>query len=252
LRLRFPRRSGLARVVLWATLAALLLGPFLPSAVAVPVAAGTSAPASPAIPVSSISNEYVTWNGANVSKASGESSAFTVSTGSTVLVLFHFTSIGGPNVSARLQAYYFGAAISSSSVLTTVAPTGAGLGTMNWSFGDYTYVLQGLFHLTVSLVYTSNGSAAWSESFWIVEQAPYRIVSGFTIFLLGLGAAELYGIATAGRRVRRPPAPPQTWQGPAAVTNAPPPAGTSEEPPTPADSSPPPMPTPAPPPEGSP
>jgi hypothetical protein len=243
-------RGGFAfwRVLLWATAAILLAGGLVPTTAAAP--AGTavplpSAPPHPSIGFAGLENEAVTWNGVNISQASDPGSAFSVGTGATVGLVFSFTDLGGPNVTARLQAFYFGAALSSNTVPAPVAPTGHGTGTMNWSFGDFTYVLQGLYHLTASLVYANNGTVAWSESFWINEQAPYRIVSGFTIFLLALGAAELYGIASTGRRNRRRRAPPQSWQGPTPGTAPPPPGSTPAPPPAaPTDSSPPPMPSP--------
>lgn len=212
------------------------------SAVATATPGSSAGPAAPAFPPVGVSAASATWNGVNVTQAGAQGSAFSVSTGTTVQVVFSFFGPGA-NVTARLQAYYFGAALSTDNVVTTVALTGHGTGILNWSFGDYTYVLQGLFRLTASLVFTGNGSTAWSASFWVNEKAPYRVESGFTIFLLALGVAELYGIASVGGRRRPPATPPTQWKGPETVTAAPAAGPTPAAPPEPPeDSSPPPMP----------
>ena len=186
----------------------------------------------PALPSPS-NTSSATWNGHNLSSAGSSSSAFVVKTNEQVRVNFSFlVATGGQITTARLVVYYFGAEISANSVATN---TLTGTAEMNWTLGTYTYLLQGIYRLAASLVY-GNGTTAWSQSFYINAQAPYHIVSGATIFLLVLGLAEIYWIATVARGPRRPKgrgtAPPTPWEPSA------PAAPATPEPPDPAETAP--------------
>lgn len=184
----------------------LLLVPTVATAAATPLPS-TSEPPAPV-------GYSATWNGANLSKANSAGSAFTVNTNEHVRVNFSFT-VGARTANittARLVVYYFGAEISANSVAANPL---TGSATMNWTLGTYTYLLQGIYRLSASLVY-GNGSTAWSEDFYINAEAAYHIVSGVTIFLVVLALAEVYWIATVARGPRkvRPkgPRPPTPWQ----------------------------------------
>jgi len=184
-----------------------------------------SAPIGPrsALPTAvGISNPAVTWNGKPIGDASTQAHAFSITTDQRVLVNFSFVVPPfGPDVTtARIQALYFGAVISTDQVSTSTT-AGVGKGLMNWTLGTFTYLLAGVYVLSASLV-DSNGSTVWSEHFYIDATAPYHIGSGLTIFLIVLGLVELYSILTVGRSVRRRPktggkAPPEPWQQPAST-----------------------------------
>jgi hypothetical protein len=240
-------RSGVLRrsrrVTLGVALGIVVFGLVAPAVLATPASASTH-PGRSAPPIFGVSAEKVTWNGVDVANHTSPSSAFVVTTGSTVLVNFSFFgSLSGANITAELQVIYFGTAISTNSVATSTSPLGPGKGLMNWSFGDYTELLEGVYQFTASLVNSSSSATIWSESFYVDEQAPYRLVSGFQIFLIALAASEIYTLATTRRRVRRQrgKSPPAQWQGPASTTSPPTDSATP-----PSDDSPPPMPTPPP------
>jgi hypothetical protein len=197
--------------------------------VALPTASATSVNSPKAVPAASLLSANATWEGKNISQANTQGSAFSISANQQIYVNFSYVvPVGGPNVTvARIQAFYFGAVISTDQVSTVtrfvpglapdVAIGGRGSGVMNWSLGTFTYLLAGLYQLTASLV-DSNGSTVWSENFFIDAKAVDRVASGLIIFLLVLGAVELWAIATVGRSVRkaRPkrsgPPPPKQWE----------------------------------------
>ncbi|HTW56011.1 MAG TPA: hypothetical protein VMG36_06155 [Thermoplasmata archaeon] len=195
---------GIVPVVLFAL--ALLL-------VALPAVGPARAAPVPALPSAPVLGSSATWNGHNVTAAGSAGTAFKVNTNERVLVNFSFEIATGAQITtARLIVYYFGAEISANSVAANPL---SGTAQMNWTLGTYTYLLQGIYRLSVSLVY-GNGSTAWSQGFYINAQAPYRIASGATIFLIVLGLAEIYWIATVARGPRRPKgrgtAPPTPWE----------------------------------------
>lgn len=240
---RGRRGPGSGRIVGWAAIAAIVTMLVAPA-----FAAATPVERSPGVPTPDPGGPLVyavsvTWNGHNISAASSVGSALRVTTGGTINVGFSFQDTNpARSLTARLQAFYFGAALSTNEVPATVnGITGAGTASMNWSLGSYTYLLEGAYRLTASLV--ANGSTVFSEDFYIDEQAPYAIGSGFVLFLIVLGIFELISLATIGRssrRRRRPrsPAPaPAPWGGP-----APPPGGSPEpsEPEVPPEGAPPP------------
>ena len=166
------------------------------------------------------------------------SHAFTLGVNQRSLVVFTYdVPLGGPNVTtARMQAIYFGAVISTDQVSTHTNLSGTGSGTMNWTLGTFTYLLAGLYLLTASLV-DSNGTTVWSESFYMQASAPYHVGSGLIIFLIVLALVELYSIATVGRSARKRPkalssAPPTPWQQPSSTAEGGAATPSGETPPT--------------------
>jgi hypothetical protein len=218
---------------------ALLLGVGLvllvPSVSAAPTPAGSGREV--ALPLShAISDASARWNGANLSSASAQAHAFGVRTNERVLIVFryHLPPLGSANATvARIQALYFGAVISTNQVSTHTNLSGSGYAIMNWSFGTFTYLLAGTYQLAAHLV-SSSGQTVWSETFYIAATPLYHIVSGFTIFLLILGFAELYAIFTVAKKPRRKtvgPPPPEPWKSaPEGTTPAEPGAGAPESP----------------------
>jgi hypothetical protein len=216
----------------------------LPTASAASLGSRTTASAGPAVrSPDSLGSASATWDGTNISQANSVGNAFSISANQQVLVNFSFVPLGGTNVTvARMEAIYFGAVISTDQVSTSVSypalVVGVGKGVMNWSLGTFSYLLAGVYKLTASLV-DSSGSTVWSESFFIDVKAVDRVASGLIIFLIVLGAVELWSIATVGRsaRKRRPkrssPPPPTPWQPttpPGPGNPAPPPAPTEPAP----------------------
>lgn len=216
--------------------------------VVAPVTAALATAPTPMVTGSHLS-VAVTWNGANISSASGPSSAFSLGKGQSATV--EFTFVGGAASSvgnATLELTYLGV------VLTTSRAQPRGLGGppvtyeawINWSFGPLYDALEGAFQLTASLLYT-NGSTGWSASFYVFAKAPYLLESGAVVVFLVLAAAELYwGIASIrdARRGRKPsppvttpaaggappgpgPSPPQGGPGPSLSPPPPPPTGPS-------------------------
>jgi hypothetical protein len=193
-------------------LGALIALPALPSAQAATFSVSNAVPAGLAA--------STTWNGRDLSEASSVGSAFVFGANDRAQVNFSFSA---PQyelsviTTARLVVYYFGAAISANSVATST--TGSkGVALMNWSLSSYTFLFQGVYRLTASLV-DGNGTTAWSESFYLDVQAPYRLVSGITLFLIVLGGVEIWSIVTSARTPgRRPPKP---WKPPAEPAPAP-------------------------------
>ncbi len=241
-----PARVAVA-LTLVATFAALAFGP---------LEATSSAVARTVAPEPLLYHTFAahaTWQGNNLTSASDSTHAFRITTNQQILVKFGYSEpTGGPTITtARIQAIYFGSVISTNQVSASshaFAGGATGNATMNWTLGTFTYLLAGTYLLTASLV-SSTGSTVWSESFYINAVAPYYVASGLIVFLLILGAVELWSIATVARgpKVRggRTPAsqPPEPWDSGTPPAGAAPtaPADESEPaPPTPAADPPPP------------
>lgn len=165
----------------------------------------------------------VTWNGANINTASGASSAIGFNFGNTANVLFSWTiqvtpggSTSSPSITdARLQMIYLGAALATRDVSPIGPPSSlSNTAVMNWSTGELTYVLEGVYKVTASLL--SNGTTEWSESFYLRATAPYSLLAAFPIILIVIGIWELYAVARSGRyavlakRGAPPPSAPPT------------------------------------------
>ena len=140
----------------------------------------------------------VTWNGANIQTASTQSSAFTISLNAAVNVRYSWTSTGYSINDQRLQMFYFGFALGTRDV-TETSGTATGSVPLNWTTGPLEYVLAGVYQLTASLI-ASNGTTAWSESFWVDVSAPFYIGAVLPIVLILIAIYELYSLATVGRQ----------------------------------------------------
>jgi len=171
----------------------------------------------------------VTWNSVDVTTAGTASAALAVDFSSTANVLFQWSAATGTTINindARLQMIYFGAALST----RDVAPISSGAlasnsAVLNWSPGALTYVLEGVYKITASLL-NPNGSTVWSEDFFVRASAPYSVLAALPIILIALGAWELYVVARSGRlaalkgKEAAPPSPPSGPSPPAEATPA--------------------------------
>ncbi|MGA8543417.1 MAG: hypothetical protein WB947_07785, partial [Thermoplasmata archaeon] len=216
----------------------------------VPASAWASAPTAPRATIHvgpSVGPLTATavWNGVNVVTADTVNSAFHITFGNSVNVNYTWsqnTGVGGPGAAwsindARLQIFYFGFALGTRDVTTTVGQTSGTIFMSNWNTGALEYIVEGTFMLTASLIAT-NGTTAWSQSFWVDVAAAYYILAALPIVLILIAIYEIYNVATVGRqqalKQQKKEAPPP------ATPAASPPAGVSGPPP-----SAPPPPTPA-------
>lgn len=176
-----------------------------PVASAVPVVSVPRPMASPAPPVPGIS-AVVTWGGTSIAAATSVSSAITTSFTHTVDVNFSWVARAGAsgpelyNIStARLQFYYFGAALDTRDVVDST-PRAATNGSfdLQWQPGIFQWLFEGTFGLAAILL-APNGTTMWSQSFYIHAQAPYAIGAVLPVLLLLIGLYEAYGLATSGR-----------------------------------------------------
>jgi hypothetical protein len=207
----------------------LMIGPGVgPSVAASARAQPAVAPLVPAIfPLAA----SVTWNGQNISSASSVSGAFTSNKGDTAAVRFTFSGDDTANITnVTLEVTYLGIVLTTSRSTPHIVggPPVTGSAVINWSFGSLYDALEGVFHLTASLVY-ANGSTAWSEGFYVFVKTPYLLESGAVVVLLILTAAELYWGISAIREARkgRKPAPTPGPTQPAEGTAGAPPGPAS-------------------------
>ena len=196
---RSTRATRLAAALVVAGLAVLVLAP---------LGAWASPPASDRVtlvaqPASGSLNVTVTFAGMNIGNASTQSSAFHMSFGGSVNVLYTWSQplIGGAPWSiydARLQIFYFGFALGTRDISTQTGQTRGSLPMGNWSTGPLQYVLEGTFLLTASLIAT-NGTTAWSQSFWVDIAAPFYILALLPIILVVIAIYEVYALLTVGK-----------------------------------------------------
>jgi hypothetical protein len=186
-----------------------------------------------------VSTATVYWNGENVSGASSAGTAVAINKGQTVPVLFGFIEKAPGLVrQASLQLTYLGVVLTTATAGAhpAVGPLDYATAQINWSFGELSNALQGVFEFKASLQ-NATGVALWNETFFVFAKTPYLLESGAVVVLLLLVLVEAYWIAASIRDARkgaRPP-PPAPWSPPASSSGAGPPAsGTSP----PSDSSP--------------
>lgn len=191
-------------------------------------AAGTAAGCSGITSSEGVTGE-VTWNGADICSYGSASSALAFDFTSTANVRFYWNdSTAAVNIDdARLQMFYLGFAVSTRDVIesnSVATETGTPFD-MGWNPGVLTYILEGVFGLSASLLLT-NGTTVWSENFYVKATAPYYIGALVPIVLILIGVYELYAVARSGRYAamgaKAPPPPPA----------APPPTGAPAPPPT--------------------
>jgi hypothetical protein len=163
-------------------------------------------PSQPAMVVSTANSPgmsaVVTWNGADVSSASGISSAISTDFSSTIDVHYTWAS-SGPQYTisdARLQMFYFGFALGTRDILDS-NPVAATNGTfdMPWDPGVLQWLLIGSYALTASLL-SPNGTVQWSEQFFLHITAPAAIGAVIPILLILIGIYEAYSLARSGRQ----------------------------------------------------
>jgi hypothetical protein len=191
----------------------------------------------------------VTWNGVDVCGSTNQSSALAVDFTQTANLVYSWHTTGGltgPGTltlnDARLEMFYFGYSIVTRDVTTTGAvPESSGTFSLNWNPGTLTYVFEGLFGLTASLI-AVNGTTVWSENFFIKATAPYSILAALPIILGIIAIWELYSVARSGRQAatssKAPSPPPPTAPPPSAPASPPEASGGTSEPPPPAEAPP--------------
>jgi hypothetical protein len=179
----------------------------------------------------------VLWNHQNAAKYDTASSAATIAFNAAVDVRFFWNSTSGPagapgliTISdARLQIFYFGFSLVTRDVFESPpAPALSGSYDMSWSTGSLQYILEGTYRLVASLL-TPNGTTEWSQTFWVIEAAPFYVLALLPIVLLVIGIWELYSIATVGRQAALGRPPPTTGGG---ASSAPAPTSPAATPPT--------------------
>jgi len=170
-----------------------------------------------------------TWDGQNLSSASTPAGAFSLQSGDTAAVRLSYVGPGAAQVgNSTLVVTYLGLALTTSRAGAHVVggPPITGASQINWSFGSLSEALEGVFQLTVSLLF-QNGSSAWSESFYVFVKAPYELESGAVVVLLILVAAELYWGLAAIREARKGRRPGSGSTAPAPSTGSQPGEGTT-------------------------
>ena len=184
-------------------------------------------------PVSNGISANVLWNGVNVCSYSSASSSLSVDFSQSADIRYFWNATAGSAVplnDARLQMFYFGFSLATRDEVASSPETGTGSFDLSWTPGVLTYVLEGLYGLTASLV-APNGSVLWSENFFVTATAPYSILAVLPIVLVLIAIYEVYALAVSGRQAalgRKPPAPP-----PSAPAESPPPeTPTGEAPPS--------------------
>jgi hypothetical protein len=197
------RRRGAGAVVLVAVALAVL--------VAAPIGAWAAPSNGPsrtifARPATGGLTASALWNGVNIDTANTAGSAFHISFNGAVNIVYNWSQspVAGPAGEwsindARLQIFYFGFALATRDITNSAGETSGTITMGNWSTGVLEYVLEGTFSLTASLLAT-NGTTAWSESFWVDESAPYYILAILPIVLILIAIYELYAIATVGKQ----------------------------------------------------
>lgn len=173
----------------------------------------------------------VTWNGQDVSTATGVSSAISLNLAQTATVIYSWSGSALVNISdARLQMFYFGFAVSTrDQVLTNPLARTHGNISLSWAPLSVDYLLEGVYRLTASFL-APNGTTMWSENFYLRGTAPLGFVALIPIVLLLILIYEVYALVRSGRYAvlgRKPEAMPPTGpSGPA------PPSGTGPSGPT--------------------
>jgi hypothetical protein len=144
----------------------------------------------------------VTWNGVDVSTASGISSAISTDFSSTIDVHYAWSS-SGPQYTisdARLQMYYFGFALGTRDIIDSNPMAGTtGNFDMPWDPGVLQWLIIGSYSITASLL-SPNGTTEWSEQFFVHVTAPAAIGAAIPILLILIGVYEAYSLARSGRQ----------------------------------------------------
>ncbi|MCI4336791.1 MAG: hypothetical protein L3K17_06305 [Thermoplasmata archaeon] len=151
----------------------------------------------------------VTWDGTNINSGATSSSALTTSFSTPIDVHYVWANAGGtpsalaPSYTindARLQFFYFGVALDTRDIVQSNAvPATNGTFDMLWDPGVFRYLFEGTFGLTASLL-APNGTAMWSQSFFIHAAAPFSLLAVLPIVLLLIVLYEGYGLARSGRQ----------------------------------------------------
>ena len=221
------RVAGLATLAFTTVL--LLLLPALSTAVTPAEARPSAATVGCAgTPVSNGVSANVLWNGVNVCSYSSASSSLSIDFSKSADIRYFWNASQAPSVSvndARLEMFYFGFALVTRDQIASVAESGTGTFDMSWTPGVVTYVLEGLYGLTASLI-APNGSTVWSEQFFVTAAAPFSVLAVLPILLVVIAIYEAYSLAISGRQAAlgrgQAPSPPPTPT--AAAAPSPPPA----------------------------
>jgi hypothetical protein len=149
----------------------------------------------------------VSWGGTNITTAASASAAFRISFGNSVNLYYTWRQPSGVAGSgapwsindARLQIFYFGFALGTRDVTTATGSTSGNISMSNWNTGPLEYVIEGTYQLTASLLAT-NGTTAWSQTFWVDVAAAFYILAALPIVLILIAVYEFYSIATVGKQ----------------------------------------------------
>ncbi|MGA8303346.1 MAG: hypothetical protein WA547_04195 [Thermoplasmata archaeon] len=143
------------------------------------------------------------WNGVNITTATSPSSAFHISFNGAVNIYYSWRQPGSASPwsinDARLQIFYFGFALATRDITQSVGGTSGNLTMGNWNTGALEYILEGSYLLKASLIAT-NGTTAWSQSFWVNVAAPFSILAALPIILILIAIYEVYELLTSGKR----------------------------------------------------
>ena len=234
------RRVPGARGLLWVALAVVALLVVPVGALAVP-ARQSVVTVSPEANASGLI-ATVTWNGANIATANSSSSAFSLAPGGQAQVVYTWSQ---PVLSvspwlvddARLQIFYLGIAVGTRDIYLTTGGSSGTVDMSNWTYGPLQYLLEGTFLLTASLL-AKNGTAAWSESFWVNITAPFYLLAAMPIILLLIAIYEIYALCVSGKNARPPKASGTATPASGGGATASPPAAESTSPTEPAPTEP--------------
>ena len=197
----FRRHRAVTVVLVAVALGLLLLAPI--GALAAPTG-GATVTAQPAQSPSGITAS-ATWNGVNIATANTSSAAFHLGFNGAVTIVYTWsqsllTAAPWSINDARLQIFYFGFALGTRDIVTTTGQASGTLTMGNWSTGALQYVIEGTFLLTASLLAT-NGTTAWSQSFWVDISAPFYILAVLPLVLALIAIYEIYALCCSGKHV---------------------------------------------------
>jgi len=186
----------------------------------------------------------VLWNGAEISTAATAGAAFRLGFNGVANLDYFWnqtllTGAGWSINDARLQIFYFGFALGTRDIVATTGQSSGNLVMGNWSTGALQYVVEGTFELTASLLAT-NGTTAWSESFWVDISAPFYILAVLPLVLALIAVYEVYALCCSGQHVMKRTSGKPGTGSPSAAETAASSAPAAEEPPDPAEASSPP------------
>ncbi|MCI4348899.1 MAG: hypothetical protein L3J93_01590 [Thermoplasmata archaeon] len=207
-----PRRGPPRPTIAVFSLLALLLVPGLAPATPLGALAPAGSVSVGPAPVVQL-HATVSWNGRNISDASGVRSAFALTYSSSAVLAFHWSApasaVPVPVSTARLELFFFGYGVGARDVSQAPSPT-ASNGTINLTWDGANalrWLAEGTYVATASIL-NAAGSTLWSENFYLRITAPYSVLALIPIVLLILGIFELAALLRSGYEPPAKPAAP--------------------------------------------